>query len=153
MTTTDIITSIDQRLTQAKAEIAQLEEARHALMDGAAPTAKTPSRRTRRRPARKAQEIVPAGKLTALLSGSGGMSTAELAEASNGKPDQVLALLRELETGDQIRRTGQRRGTRWHLITDEDRVAARAAEIAAQSRARRAKKGQVSQRSSAPRKG
>jgi hypothetical protein len=44
--------------------------------------------------------------------------------------------LRELEKTDQIRRTGERRGTRWHLITDEDRVAARAAEIAAQSRRR-----------------
>jgi hypothetical protein len=67
------------------------------------------------------------------------MSTSELAKASSGRPDQILALLRELEKDDQIRRTGQRRGTRWHLITDEDRVAARAAEIAAQSK-RRSKK-------------
>jgi hypothetical protein len=44
--------------------------------------------------------------------------------------------LRELEKTDQIRRSGQRRGTRWHLITDEDRIAARAAELAAQSKRR-----------------
>ena len=80
--------------------------------------------------------MVPAGKLTALLDGSAGMSTSELAQATNGKPDQVLALLRELEKADQIRRTGERRGTRWHLITDEDRIVARAAEIAAQSKRR-----------------
>jgi hypothetical protein len=67
------------------------------------------------------------------------MSTSELAKATSGRPDQILALLRELEKTDQIRRTGERRGTRWHLITDEDRVAARAAEIAAQSKRRSSK--------------
>ena len=82
---------------------------------------------------------MPAGKLTALLDGSAAMSTSELAKATNGRPDQILSLLRELEKADQIRRSGERRGTRWHLITDEDRIAARAAEIAGQSK-RRSKK-------------
>ena len=141
MNTADIVASIDQRLIQTKAEIAQLEGARRALIDGAAPAA-TPKprpapRTSKRRPAaRPRYEIVPAGKLTALLDGSEGMSTPELAKATNGKPDQILALLRELEKTDQIRRTGQRRATRWHLITDEDRIAARAAEIAAQRKRR-----------------
>jgi hypothetical protein len=157
MTTTDIVTGIDRRLAEAKAEIAQLEGARQALSNGAAPSAtptprgtqpktappKTAPRKTAvrktaaRRAARRGHEVVPAGKLTALLDGSTGMSTPELAKATNGKPDQILALLRELEKTDQIRRTGERRATRWHLITDEDRIAARAAEIAAQSRRRR----------------
>jgi hypothetical protein len=134
MTTTDIITSIDQRLTEAKAEITQLEGARRALLDGAAPKVDTTPRPTRRRTVRRAQEIVPAGMLTALLEGSAGMSTSELARATNGRSDQILSLLRELEKADEVRRTGERRGTRWHVITDEDRVAARAAEIAAQSK-------------------
>jgi hypothetical protein len=167
MTTTDIVTGIDERLAEAKAEIAQLEGARQALSNGAAPSAKPTPRRTppktvppktvptetvppktaprrtaarkttARKAARRGHEVVPAGKLTALLDGSTGMSTPELAKATNGKPDQILALLRELEKADQIRRTGERRATRWHLITDEDRIAARAAEIAAQSRRRR----------------
>jgi hypothetical protein len=141
MTNTDIVTSIDQRLTEAKAEIAQLESARTALINGEAPAVKPKPRRvprkaTRRKTARREGLVVPAGKLTALLDGSAGMSTSELAKATSGRPDQILALLRELEKTDQIRRTGERRGTRWHLITDEDRVAARAAEIAAQSRRR-----------------
>lgn len=137
MTTTDIITSIDQRLIDAKAEISQLERARVALINGATPLPKPRSpRRSARKPARRAREVVPTGKLIALLDGSAGMSTSELAKATNGKPDQILALLRELEQADQIRRSGARRGTRWHLITDEDRIAARAAEIAAQSRRR-----------------
>lgn len=53
------------------------------------------------------------------------MWKSELATASEGKRDQVLALLRELENAGQIRPTGQRRATRWHLITDEERIAAR----------------------------
>jgi hypothetical protein len=137
----DIVTSIDQRLTEAKAEIVRLEGARQALINGEAPADKPKPRRvrrqaTRRKTVRAANEVVPTGKLTALLDGSAGMSTSELAKASAGRPAQILALLRELEKADQVRRTGQRRGTRWHLITDEDRVAARAAEIAAQSKRR-----------------
>jgi hypothetical protein len=140
MTTTDIVASIDQRLTQAKAEIAQLEGARQALINGAARKVESQPRARRRRTVRGAQQIVPAGKLTALLGDSTGMSTAELAKATNGTSDQILALLRELEKTDQVRRTGARRGTRWHLITDEDRIATRAAEIAAQSKRSRAKR-------------
>jgi hypothetical protein len=139
MTIIDIVTSIDLRLSQAHAEIARLDGARQALTNDAAPAAAPKPRRAPRKTTRTASAVVPAGRLTALLDGSPGMSTPELAKAANGKPDQILAILRELETGNQIRRTGQRRGTRWHLITDEDRVTARAAEIAAQSKRRRAK--------------
>ncbi len=139
MTLTDIVTSIDQRLTQAKAEITRLDGARHALTNGAAPADTPKPRGAPRKPTRTAYAIVPAGKLAALLDGSPGMSTSELAKATNGKRDQILALLRELENDNQIRRTGQRRGTRWHEITGEDRVAARAAEITGQSQRRRAK--------------
>ena len=98
-----------------------------------------PRKTTPRKTVRRGNEVVPAGKLTALLDGSAAMSTSELAKATNGRPDQILSLLRELEKADQIRRSGERRGTRWHLITDEDRIAARAAEIAGQSK-RRSKK-------------
>jgi sRNA-binding protein len=139
MTNTDIVTSIDRRLAEAKAEIARLDSARQALINGNAPAVTPRPRRVRREPtarktARRAGEVVPAGKLTALLDGSAGMSTSELAKATAGRPDQILGLLRELEKTDQIRRTGQRRGTRWHLITDEERIAARAGEIIARSK-------------------
>jgi hypothetical protein len=141
MTNTDIVTSIDQRLTEAKAEIAQLEGAREALINGDAATVtpqprRTPRRTAPRKPDRRHNEVAPADKLTALLHGSAGMSTSQLAKATNGRSAQILAVLRELEKTDQIRRTGQRRGTRWHLITDEDRSAARAAQLAAQNKRR-----------------
>jgi hypothetical protein len=84
----------------------------------------------RAKPQRKT-DIVPAGKLELLLADTGGLTTSALAEQSNGDRDQVLTLLRELEAAGRIRRSGQRRSTRWHVITDEDRVAQRAAELAA----------------------
>jgi DNA-binding IclR family transcriptional regulator len=77
---------------------------------------------------------VPAGRLEALLSENGGLTTSALAERSNGNRDQVLTLLRELETAGRIRRSGQRRSTRWHAITDEDRIRERAAELASRRR-------------------
>jgi len=42
-----------------------------------------------------------------------------------------------LESAGRIGRTGQRRATRWHAITDEDRIRERAAELEA-TRKRRA---------------
>jgi hypothetical protein len=97
------------------------------------PAAASPARRARSRRRAKTRtgtEVVPAGRLEALLSENGGLTTSTLAERTNGNRDQVLTLLRELETAGRIRRTGQRRSTRWHAITDEDRIRERAAELA-----------------------
>ncbi|MHB1833578.1 MAG: FaeA/PapI family transcriptional regulator [Solirubrobacteraceae bacterium] len=73
--------------------------------------------------------MVPAGKLEVLLAATDGMSTAALAEQAGGRQSQVLELLRELERGGKVRRSGARRGTRWHWITDEERIQARVAEL------------------------
>jgi hypothetical protein len=133
--TEDILAAIDRRIKEAKGQIDQLEKARQRLIDQDAEPPVRPRRsRAKRAPRRAGAEIVPAGKLTALLGASDGMTTAQLADAANGKPDQVRILLRDLEAKQQVRRSGVRRSTRWHLITDEDRVAARAAELRALSR-------------------
>ena len=140
MTITDIVTNIDRRLADVHAEVAHLEGARLALLNGSQ-SAPTPQlRRTRRKAAEPRYEVVPAGKLTALLAGSEGLRTAELAKVTNGDPAQVLALLKEQESAGEVRRTGTRAATRWQVITDEDRIAARAAELNAQSRRTRARK-------------
>jgi DNA-binding transcriptional ArsR family regulator len=81
---------------------------------------------TRQRPA----DVVPLGKLEQLLgSTSDGLSASALARRTNGSPDQIRALLKDLEAAGKVRRTGQRRGTRWRMITDEDWIAERAAEL------------------------
>lgn len=141
-TTQQIVDSIDSRLRELNREIETLGAARSALGNGGesrptlraravapAPTRK-PARRTARAKAARPAEVVPAGRLELLLSENGGLTTTVLAERTNGNRDQVLTLLRELESAGRVRRSGQRRGTRWHAITDEDRIRERAAELA-----------------------
>ena len=125
----DIVTNIDRRLAELEAELDQLSGARMALIDSAQPAAaRTPRRRTHAS-ARRSAEAAPAGKLIVVLSRSQGMSTRELAQRINGDPAQVLTLLKEQEHAGQVRRTGTRAATRWHVIADEDRIAARTAEL------------------------
>jgi hypothetical protein len=115
--------------------------ARHgaAPRDGAVrpdsdPRRRRRSPRTRRGHRAAPTEAVPAAKLLALLGGGGPLSTTELSERAEGDRGQVFGLLRELEDGGHVRRSGERRSTRWHLVTDEDRIARRAAELEAVSR-------------------
>ena len=119
MTITDIVTNIDRRLVEVHAEVKHLEAARTALANGSQPAAAPTPRRARRKPARVAYQVVPVGKLTALLASFEGMRTRELATATNGEPAQVLALLKEQESAGQVRRTGTRAATQWHVVTDE----------------------------------
>ena len=113
----------------------------------ARPVSKRPSERSRqarktspglakpiRRRKGRADEAVTAERLELLLSDNGGMTTSALAERAGGSRDQILTLLRQLEATERIRRTGQRRSTRWHAITDEERIQKRAAELAALSK-------------------
>lgn len=137
--TDDIVARIDRRIHEAQGQIEQLQHARRQLVDGDAGDPRRPAARRggrRSSPQRPPVQVVPAGTLLALLGdGDGdGLSSAELAAAANGSTAQVRVLLRELEAADQVRRSGGGRGTRWHMITDEDRIAARAAELRAQSR-------------------
>ena len=58
-----------------------------------------------------------------------GLSAGAIAEQAGASYNQVLAQLRELESSGTVRRTGSRRSTLWLLITDEERIAQRAAEL------------------------
>ena len=151
MNITDIVTNIDQRLADLDAELTHLTGARAALIDTAAadrpaapakpsPVVKREPRRTRRPTVKQTYEVVPAGKLIALLAAGEDLSTRELARTANADPDQVLVLLKEQEDAGQVSRTGTRAATRWHAITDEDRIAARVIELEAASRRPRARK-------------
>lgn len=110
-------TELRQRLAagiqELESDIAKLRAAIAALDadgDGTAPA-------RRRQPGRdvtRQYEVVPAGKLASLLSASDGVTTSELAQRTNGRPDQVLALLKELEQAGRAHRSGNRRSTRWH---------------------------------------
>jgi len=73
-------------------------------------------------------------RLELMLSERGAMTTSALAELAGGNRDQILAALRELEAAGRVRRSGQRRSTRWHAITDEERIQKRAADLEARSK-------------------
>jgi hypothetical protein len=155
----EVLNSIDKRLVEARKEIASLESALTAMRkrsqksapaaatratrpsraatskpatNGAAPTNGRTSR-PRKAAAKRRSEVVPAGKLVTLLGTGSGMTTAELVTQTGGDRQQLLTLLRELEAAGEVRRSGERRATRWHVITDEDRIAARVAELERQS--------------------
>lgn len=68
-----------------------------------------------------------------LLADSDALTTGALAKQVQAEHDQVLAVLRDLEAARRVRRTGQRRATRWHTITDEDRIRKRTAELESRS--------------------
>jgi hypothetical protein len=69
-----------------------------------------------------------------LLTANPGLTTSALANAAGADRDQVLALLKEMERAGDARRTGARAGTRWFAITDEDKIEARASELAARAK-------------------
>jgi hypothetical protein len=138
------VRTIDGRLVELRGEIDALTRAREELVSNEAtspaPASTTNAKRPARRRGRKtattsSSQVAPAGKLHRLLAQSDGLSTAALAELANADQAQVLPLLREMEAAGRVRRTGERRGTRWHAVaSQEDWVEQRAAELARRSR-------------------
>jgi hypothetical protein len=137
----ELIRDIEGRIREVSREISSLQDARAALVangagrslqaESPAPRPRRRSRRGRARQKRAGRErVLRAETAERVLAESDGLSTAALAQQTEADRDQVLALLRDLESAQRVRRTGQRRGTRWHAITDEDRIQERAADLA-----------------------
>ena len=130
----ELIQSIDARIQALTREMVALENARAALTtNGSAPrrpgevsqpTARRPRRRkTAKRTKRaKSNSVLLADRADRLLASTDGLTTAAVAKEAGASRDQVLALLRDLEKARRVRRSGQRRGTRWHALTDEDEI-------------------------------
>ena len=141
MTIADIVNSIDRRLSDLDGELTQLQTARSALLNGSAAARKSAHRpRSPRRAATPSYDVVPVGKLTGLLAGSEGLRTRDLAQRTNGDPALILDLLKEQEAAGNVRRSGNRAATRWHLITDDDRIVARVTELNSRRSRGRARK-------------
>jgi hypothetical protein len=56
-----------------------------------------------------------------------GVPAREIRSQVSGSDNQVLKVLKDLESEGKITRTGQRRATRWHRVTSNGGAAARAA--------------------------
>jgi hypothetical protein len=81
-------------------------------------------------PRKRVVSSLSAEQLERLLADAGsGLSAGAIAEQAGVGYSRVLAQLRECEASGKVRRTGSRRSTLWLLITDEDRIAQRTAEL------------------------
>jgi len=135
-----LVESIDGHIQELNGEIASLQNARSALTSDGSDrrrSRKSPPRQRARRRTTRTTEVLFADRAERMLADGDGLTTAALATAAGADRDQVLTLLRDLEQAGRVRRTGQRRATRWHAITDEERIRERAAELASRSRRRR----------------
>jgi hypothetical protein len=151
-----LIQSIDGRIRELNGELASLQDARSALVSNgsaASPSLKPRAKRAARQASTRAQThrakraatrkptrrtaVLLADTAERMLAEGDGLTTGALAEQARADRDQVLTLLRELEAARRVRRAGERRGTRWYAITDEDRIRERAAELASRTKRRR----------------
>jgi len=162
MSIEEIVTNIDARIATLQSDIQPLLDARNALVKrsaapkpakrgrrdaqtahAAAPTTKAdptepaPKRTPRRTVRRPKVDPVPSGKLITVLAGGDGLTATALAKETGGDANQIRVLLKELADAGQVRKTGERSTTRWHLITDEEQITARGIEIETESRAAR----------------
>lgn len=77
-----------------------------------------------------AGRAVQAESLERLLADrSAGLSANAIAKEAGAGYGRTLRLLHELEAAGRVRRSGSRRSSVWRLVTDEDRIARRAAEL------------------------
>jgi hypothetical protein len=125
--------------TRAAATAAPATAAPAAPVTPAAPAATAAAaapapRKRKAAPKKAAKAVVPLEKLLKVVGDKPGMTTTTIAKETGGDQSVLLELLKESEQKGEVRRQGQRRATSWYLITDEDRIAARAAQIAAQAK-------------------
>jgi hypothetical protein len=144
--TEQLVRTLDARLVELRGEIDTLVRAREELVSNRAPgpAPANPATNAKLRPARRrarrtqtssSTQVAPEGKLHRLLAQTDGLSTAALAQRANADPAQVLPLLRETEAAGRVRRTGERRATRWRAVANrEDWIQQRAAELARRSK-------------------
>ena len=57
-----------------------------------------------------------------------GVPARDIRSKVNGSDNQVLKVLKDLESEGKIKRTGQRRATKWHLVTGNGRSASQRGE-------------------------
>ena len=105
--------------------------------DVATPVARKPRRRAGPRSRRSPAPLDTGAVERVLAETTAGLSAGAVAERAGAGYGRVLTLLRELEAAGQVQRTGAPRSTLWRLVSDEERIAQRAAELEAQARARR----------------
>jgi hypothetical protein len=137
----EIRIAIERRLDDLMIEAAALEAARTALLarDEGTGERTAPKRRPRRAAAVTPIEPLSVEQLEEQLNGSEGASAVAIAKRTGASYERVRAMLERLQAAGRVRSTGHSRTSLWRLLSDEERIAARVAELEAQlaSRGRR----------------
>lgn len=110
---TELRATLEAGIAALEEDIERLRRAIAAL-DGTYSPPPGPARRATSG-SRSAAAVDPEA-LVSLLDRPEGATSAELASGQGASQARVLATLKELEAEGHVRRTGRRRGTRWHVV-------------------------------------
>jgi predicted Rossmann fold nucleotide-binding protein DprA/Smf involved in DNA uptake len=121
----DIKATIGQ-LTAERDKLDKAIQALQALDDSSAPAPRAPAARARRarrtRPAAtngasaNGKRLTPE-KVVGLVT-TDGVPASQIREQTGGSAEAVLRVLKQLESDGTVKRTGQRRSTKWHLTSN-----------------------------------
>lgn len=114
MPNTDLRSVLETQIQEAEADIERLRAAL-AVLDG--PQA-APAPRRRQAAPKPETQVIPWGKLAKIVSQhEEGISATQLAKQTGGDQSAILSLLKKHE-GEQVRREGERRATKWFVAAD-----------------------------------
>jgi predicted HTH transcriptional regulator len=135
MEITQVIAQLQAQLAETEADAQRLRTAIEALEGSVASSPAPPrgARSTRGRATRKRSpsngrtgKVALTPDVVVKLVTPEGVPAREIRSQVNGSDNQVLKVLKDLESEGKIKRTGQRRATKWHLVTENGRAASAA---------------------------
>jgi predicted Rossmann fold nucleotide-binding protein DprA/Smf involved in DNA uptake len=147
MEITQVIEQLKSQLAETEADAQRLRTAIEALAGTVESTpAPAPSRRSPRARAprprtsngRTAKVALTPDVVVKLVTPEG-VPARDIRSQVNGSDNQVLKVLKDLESEGKVKRTGQRRATKWHLATANGSSAATATKPARRARKPKAK--------------
>jgi hypothetical protein len=133
MEITQVIDQLRAQLTETEANAQRLRTAIEALEGSVESTDVAPrgrrsarGRATRQRTSNgRAGKVALTPDVVVKLVTPEGVPAREIRSQVNGSDNQVLKVLKDLESEGKIKRTGQRRATKWHRVTGSDQVSTR----------------------------
>ena len=141
MEISQVIEQLKAQLAETEADAQRLRTAIEALA-GTVESAPAPATAARRRSARgrttrsrttsngRTAKVALTPDVVVKLVTPEGVPAREIRAQVNGSDNQVLKVLKDLESEGKVKRTGQRRATKWHLATANGRSAASAPKTA-----------------------
>jgi predicted Rossmann fold nucleotide-binding protein DprA/Smf involved in DNA uptake len=147
MEITQVIEQLKAQLAETEADAQRLRTAIEALA-GTVESSPAPARSRRSPRARATRQRTSNGRTAKValtpdvvvkLVTPEGVPAREIRSQVNGSDNQVLKVLKDLESEGKVKRTGQRRATKWHLATANGSSAASVTKPARRARKPKAK--------------